>query len=43
VEGSRWGHAPLLDRERLHDRALARQRVFDSREPELRQARAWAT
>ncbi len=43
VEGSRWGHAPLLDRERLHDRALARELDFDSREAELRQARAWAT
>jgi plasmid stability protein len=40
VEGSRWGHAPLLDRERLHDRALARELDFDSREAELRQARA---
>jgi len=40
VQGSRWGHAPLLDRERLHDRALARELDFDSREAELRQARA---
>lgn len=40
VQGSRWGHAPLLDRERLHDRALARELDFDCREVELRQARA---
>lgn len=43
VEGSRWGRTPLLDRERLHDRALARELDFDSREAALRQARAWAT
>lgn len=40
VQGSRWGHAPLLDREQLHDRALARELDFDCREAELRQARA---
>ena len=40
VQGSRWGHAPLLDRDRLHDRALARELDFDSREAELRLARA---
>ncbi len=40
VEGSRWGHAPLLGREQLHDRALARELDFDCREAELRQARA---
>ena len=38
VHGSRWGHAPVLDRERLHDRAL--ELDFDSREAELRLARA---
>ncbi len=40
VQGSRWGHAPLLDRERLHDRALARALDFDCREAELQLARA---
>jgi plasmid stability protein len=40
VDGSRWGHAPVLDRERLHDRALALELDFDSREAELRLARA---
>ena len=40
VHGSRWGHAPVLDRERLHDRALALELDFDSREAELRLARA---
>ncbi len=40
VEGSRWGHAPMLARDQLHDRALARELDFDAREIELRQARA---
>lgn len=40
VQGSRWGHAPLLEREQLHDRTLARELDFDCREAELRQARA---
>ena len=40
VEGSRWGQAPLLTRDQLHDRALARELDFDAREAELRQARA---
>lgn len=40
VEGSRWGQAPMLTREQLHDRALARELDFDAREAELRQARA---
>lgn len=42
VAGSCWGEAPLLSREQLHDRALARELDFDSREAELRQARAGA-
>jgi plasmid stability protein len=43
VQGSAWAQAPLLDRERLHDRALARELDFDCREAELRQARAGST
>ncbi|HMO48816.1 MAG TPA: Arc family DNA-binding protein [Rubrivivax sp.] len=39
VAGSRWGSAPLLDRDQLHDRALARELDFDCREAELRNAR----
>jgi plasmid stability protein len=39
VAGSRWGSAPLLSREQLHDRALARELDFDCREAELRGAR----
>lgn len=42
VDGSRWGSAPLLSREQLHDRSLARELDFDCREAELRQARAAA-
>lgn len=38
--GSRWASAPLLTREQLHDRALARELDFDCREAELRDARA---
>lgn len=40
VQGSRWGHAPLLARDQLHERALARELDFDCREAELKQARA---
>ena len=40
VVGSCWGQAPLLTREQLHDRALARELDFDCREAELRDARA---
>ena len=40
VAGSRWGSAALLDREQLHDRALARELDFDCREAELRNARS---
>ena len=40
VEGSRWGEAPLLTRDQLHDRALARELDFDCREAELGAARA---
>lgn len=40
VAGSHWGSAPLLSREQLHDRTLARELDFDSREAELRDARA---
>ncbi|MBS0403825.1 MAG: hypothetical protein JSS18_15255 [Proteobacteria bacterium] len=40
VAGSQWGSAPLLPRDRLHDRALARELDFDCREAELRAARA---
>jgi plasmid stability protein len=43
VAGSRWGRAPLLTREQLHDRALARELDFDCRETELRDARAAGT
>lgn len=43
VAGSRWGSAPLLAREQLHDRALARELDFDCRETELRDARAAGT
>lgn len=32
VSGSRWGEAPLLTREQTHDRALAREIDFDSRQ-----------
>lgn len=39
VAGSRWASAPLLAREQLHDRALARELDFDCREAELRDAR----
>jgi plasmid stability protein len=39
VAGSHWGSAPLLSREQLHDRALARELDFDCREAELRTAR----
>ena len=31
VAGSHWGAAPLLAREQLHDRALARELDFDAR------------
>ena len=34
VAGSRWGQAPLLSREQLHDRALAREIDFDARSAE---------
>ncbi len=34
VSGSHWGEAPLLSREQLHDRALAREIDFDSRQLE---------
>ncbi|MCA3242283.1 MAG: hypothetical protein ING89_13385 [Rubrivivax sp.] len=40
VAGSRWGHAPMLTRDQLHERALARELDFDAREAELSQARA---
>jgi plasmid stability protein len=40
VEGSRWGDAPVLGRDPLHDRALARELDFDCREAELKLARA---
>ena len=32
VSGSRFGEAPLLSREQVHDRALAREIDFDSRQ-----------
>lgn len=35
VAGSRFGAAPLLSRDQLHDRALARELDFDSRNAEL--------
>lgn len=35
VAGSRWGEAPMLTREQLHDRALARELDFDARRTEL--------
>jgi len=35
VAGSHWGEAPLLTREQLHDRALARELDFDARRTEL--------
>ena len=31
VAGSRWGEAPLLSRDQLHDRALARELDYDTR------------
>jgi plasmid stability protein len=34
VSGSHWGEAPLLTREQLHDRALAREIDFDARQAE---------
>jgi plasmid stability protein len=34
VAGSRWGEAPLLTREQLHDRALAREFDFEARQAE---------
>ncbi len=34
VAGSRWGDAPLLTREQLHDRSLARELDFDARQAE---------
>ena len=34
VSGSHWGEAPLLTREQAHDRALAREIDFDSRQAE---------
>lgn len=43
IAGSRWASAPLLGREQLHDRALARELDFDCRETELRDARAART
>lgn len=35
VVGSRWGESPLLTREQLHDRALARELDFEARRTEL--------
>lgn len=43
IAGSHWASAPLLTREQLHDRALARELDFDCREAELRDARAART
>jgi plasmid stability protein len=34
VAGSRWGEAPLLTREQVHDRALAREIDFEARQSE---------
>lgn len=34
VAGSQWGQAPLLTREQLHDRPLARELDFDARRAE---------
>lgn len=34
VAGSSWGEAPLLTREQLHDRSLAREIDFDARQIE---------
>ena len=34
VSGSHWGEAPLLTREQAHDRTLAREIDFDSRQAE---------
>jgi hypothetical protein len=39
VAGSRWAEGPLLTREQLHDRALARELDFDARTEELAHAR----
>jgi plasmid stability protein len=39
VAGSRWGEAPLLTREQLHDRSLARELDFDARQAERAAAR----
>ena len=38
VSGSHWGQAPLLTREQSHDRALAREIDFDSRQAEYKAA-----
>lgn len=38
VAGSRWGEAPLLTRDQLHDRALAREVDFDARQADRAQA-----
>ena len=34
VAGSQWGSAPLLTRDQLHDRPLARELDFDARQTE---------
>lgn len=34
VAGSHWGEAPLLTRDQLHDRPLARELDFDARQAE---------
>jgi len=39
VAGSRWGSAPLLTREQVHDRTLARELDFEARTAELADAR----
>ena len=43
VAGSRWGEAPMLSREQLHDRALARELDFDARRAELTATRTPTT
>lgn len=40
VADSHWGEAPLLEREKLHDRALARELDLEARESELAAERA---
>ena len=43
VAGSQWGSAPLLTRDQLHDRPLARELDFDARQAERAAASRRAT